>query len=177
MHQFLATMTQASAEHQSLSLHFLALCVAMPSEGCPVLTDWLRVAGDLWHGFENWRDAFETVAIDDQVLGKQQRPGMLQVKKGIGRASIILFGVYYSFHVLKESMSPEETADFQRWGLRNMYLCISQDLTVSILQVVSIQELKQWRHEMNPINGNQRSLNALVTCNFSNETSDQTCLF
>ena len=126
-------MTQASAEHQSLSLHFLALRVDMPSEGCPVLTDWLRVAGDLWHGFENWREAFETVAADDQVLGKEQRPSMLQVKKGIGRASIIMFGVLYTFQVLKDTMSAEETADFQRWGLRNMYLCIPHYLIVSIL--------------------------------------------
>ncbi len=123
-------MTQASAENQSLTMHFLALHVTMPSEGCPVLTDWLRVAGDVWHGFENWRDAFETVAVDDDVLGKEQRPGMLQVKKGISRASIIMFGVLYSFQVLKDKMSAEEAADFKRWELWNQCLCIniSQDL-------------------------------------------------
>lgn len=79
------------------------------------MTDWLRNAGDFWAvGFEAWREPIEVRPVDDAVLGAAMRPRCLVPTKGISRASIILFGVCYTYSNLRNSMESEETQDFVR---------------------------------------------------------------
>ncbi|CAK9059815.1 unnamed protein product [Durusdinium trenchii] len=106
----------ASAENQILQANVLVLQFQKASEGLPVLTDWLRNAGDFWAvGFEAWREPIEVRPVDDAVLGAAMRPRCLVPTKGISRASIILFGVCYTYSNLRNSMESEETQDFVRF--------------------------------------------------------------
>ena len=108
---------KATAEKQTISGHFSLLMLDKPSEGLPVLTDWLRTAGDVWTvGYEAWRSPIEVCPMTDDVLGQAMEPCTLVPVKGVGRASIILFAVCYSYMNLRD-MGPEELEDFSRTGI------------------------------------------------------------
>ena len=108
---------KATAEKQTISGHFSLLMLDKPSEGLPVLTDWLRTAGDVWTvGYEAWRSPIEVCPLTDDVLGQAVKPCTLVPVKGVGRASIILFAVCYSYMNLRD-MGPEELEDFSRTGI------------------------------------------------------------
>ena len=92
----------------------MTLQLQMPSEGLPLLTDWLRVAQDLWHGYESWREPIEVRTTE---LRAQQRPLILVPVKGVGRASMICFAVAYTFMRLKDTLSDDQLFDFKRRDL------------------------------------------------------------
>ena len=103
--------TEEAAQNQVMPFHFMTLQLQLPSEGLPLLTDWLRVGQDLWHGYESWREPIEIRAIE---LGVQQRPRILVPVKGVNRASMICFAVVYSFLELKDKMNDDQLIDFRR---------------------------------------------------------------
>lgn len=89
----------------------------MPMEGLPVLTDWKRTAFDVYRaGYEAWREPIEVRAASQDVLTQPLKPGVLIPTKGISRASIILYGVVYTYKELRNEMLQEEIDDFVRLG-------------------------------------------------------------
>ena len=107
---------QAKAESQINSANFLVLELQRPIEGLPLLTDWLRTAGDIWfNGYEGWRSPIEARVVSPEVLGKSMEPGVLLPVKGFGRASMIFFGVVFTYVTFPE-MEGEFLEDFQRHG-------------------------------------------------------------
>lgn len=92
----------------------LALYLQHPADGLPLLQDWLTTAGDIYHtGFEGWRETIE-VRCNSTCLGRPIEYGSLRPTKGVGRASVIMFAILYTFHELKNKLSKEETDDFAR---------------------------------------------------------------
>lgn len=89
----------------------------MPLEGLPVLTDWKRTSFDLFRaGYESWREPIEVRAASEDVLKHPLKPGVLIPTKGISRASIILYGIIYTYSNLRHQMGQEEIDDFARLG-------------------------------------------------------------
>ena len=110
---------QAAAESQVISAPLLVLAVHKVTEGWPVLTDWVRTAGDLYRsGYEAWREPIEVRAKDGSVLNSPMAPGCFIPTKGITRVSIILFGLVYSYKELKLEVvnNDEVQGDFARRG-------------------------------------------------------------
>ncbi|CAJ1344536.1 unnamed protein product [Effrenium voratum] len=101
-----------------LEIPLLAMWYTRPADGLPLLQDWLGTAADIFNnGFEALREPME-VKLRGQIQatgGLQLSFGALVPTKGVGRTSIILFAVVYSFLVLKDGMSVDELADFVRW--------------------------------------------------------------
>ena len=92
----------------------LALWLSKPSDGWPLYQDWLVTAHDIFHqGYEGWRETVE-VKCDDSHLGKAVQFGCLHPTQGIGSSSILVFGLLFTFHNLRDSMTEQETADFVR---------------------------------------------------------------
>ena len=106
---------EATGAAQMLQPPVLALWLHKPSDGLPLLQEWLVTATDIVHGgFEGWRETIEVRCLDSSCLGKQMEYGCFTPTKGVGRSSIILFAILYTFHNLKEKLSNEEIEDFAR---------------------------------------------------------------
>ena len=92
----------------------LCLKYKRPSEGLPPLQAWVRVARDVFHsGYENWREPFE-VKLSKELVDAKLSYSSLQVTKGVGRTSILFFGVLWTFLRLKDKLSMEQQSDFKR---------------------------------------------------------------
>ena len=106
---------EATGTAQILQAPVLALWLQRPSDGLPLLQEWLVTATDLVHGgFEGWRETIEVKCCDSSFFGQKMEYGCFTPTKGIGRSSVILFAILYTFHNLKEQLSDEETEDFAR---------------------------------------------------------------
>ncbi|CAK9000312.1 Midasin (Dynein-related AAA-ATPase MDN1) (MIDAS-containing protein) [Durusdinium trenchii] len=98
------------------SVPFLAMTLLKPSDGFPLLQDWLTIATDIFHqGFEGWRECVEVRCLDGSSLGKPLQYACLTPTKGITRSSIIMFGILFTFYNFKDKMTDEEVNDFSRW--------------------------------------------------------------
>jgi len=98
---------------QALAASCLLLEVDKPSEGWPLLTDWLRTAGDVWClGYEAHRAPIEVRPLEN-VLGLEMKPASLVPTKGVGRATVILFGICYTYCKMRDMEDPE-LKDFKR---------------------------------------------------------------
>ena len=101
------------ADMQALAASCLLLEVDKPSEGWPLLTDWLRTAGDVWClGYEAHRAPIEVRPLEN-VLGLEMKPASLVPTKGVGRATVILFGICYTYCKMRDMEDPE-LEDFKR---------------------------------------------------------------
>ncbi|CAL1149068.1 unnamed protein product, partial [Cladocopium goreaui] len=102
------------ADMQALAASCLLLEVDKPSEGWPLLTDWLRTAGDVWClGYEAHRAPIEVRPLEN-VLGLEMKPASLVPTKGVGRATVILFGICYTYCKMRDMEDPE-LKDFKRF--------------------------------------------------------------
>lgn len=116
-------LTEAAGIVSTLSPSVLALWLVKQSDGLPLLQDWLGTAHDVYHlGYEGWRESIEVRVCEDDLLGKGMENSCLVPSKGFGRSSVLLFGVLFTFHKLKDQLSSEEVADFaRRAGFPNAY--------------------------------------------------------
>ena len=93
----------------------LAFAAALPADGLPMLTDWMGTAQSIWGvKFEDWREPFEVKpSIGSVSPGDPLSFGSLEVVKGCGRMSVLLFSLFYSYLHLKTRLDPEELAAFK----------------------------------------------------------------
>lgn len=102
-----------------MQVPLLLLAMETPTDGLPVLTDWMRTASDVWRaGYESWRAPIEVRPRFGDVFGKPMKASSLVPTKGIGRASVLLFAVCRTYAV-NPNLEGEELADFQRTGFSN----------------------------------------------------------
>lgn len=95
-----------------VQLPFLCFTYHQPSDGLPLIQEWLNTAQDIYHGgYEATREPMEVVATDESLAF-----GTVSVSKGLGRMSILWFGVLFSYFKLKDGMLDDVKADFKRWG-------------------------------------------------------------
>jgi hypothetical protein len=113
--QKIQLFTEDASKAVTFAPPILALWFRKPTDGLPILQDWMVTAHDIFHvGFEGWRETIEAKCPDNSILGKPIEYGCLVPTKGIGRATVLLFGILYTFHELKDSMNQEEVDDFKR---------------------------------------------------------------
>ena len=112
-----------SPEHQaqeqksgtSLTIPVLALQYQLPVDGLPLLQDWISNASDIYHhGFEAAREAIEVRIMGSDTLPTLLDFGSLVPVKGLGKISILFFGIVYTYVKLRDTMTDEEQKDFQR---------------------------------------------------------------
>lgn len=88
-----------------------ALAYEMPSDGIPLFPTWRNNAMDMyWSGYDSLREPMECKERNLSAAHWQ-----LQCTKGLGRLSMILFGVFWTF-LHKDDMSDGVKADFCRWA-------------------------------------------------------------
>ena len=105
--------TKETADVQALAGSCLLLAVDKPSEGWPLLTDWLRTAGNVWQlDYEAHRAPIEVRPLED-TLGLEMKLASLVPTKGVGRATVILFGICYTYCKMRDMDFPE-LEDFTR---------------------------------------------------------------
>ena len=94
----------------------------LPSDGLPVLRDWLLTAeGVYFSEYESWREPFETESKTGDLLDLDGKPlsfASLLATKGCGRMSVIMFGLIFTYLRLKDTMEPAQKEDFARPGKR-----------------------------------------------------------
>lgn len=88
----------------------LAMWYTMPADGLPHLAHWVNTASDIFsQGFESHRETIEV-----KVRDPTDHMAKLEVSKGAGRASIILFALVWSYLEIGAAMTDEELRDFKR---------------------------------------------------------------
>lgn len=105
---------QQGINHFKVSV--LAFAPKKPVDGLPCLADWMTHAVSIWSlGFEDWREAIEVKPSPSCVSGQPLSYGCLEVAKGSGRMTILLYPMVYTFVNLKNSMSNEEMEEFKKF--------------------------------------------------------------
>ncbi|CAJ1399032.1 unnamed protein product [Effrenium voratum] len=104
----------ATARTAPFTLPLTSLGLTEPQDGFPILKDWLLNAWSIYSGgFENYRENVEVTAADNQ-LGNPCGFGSVQAAKGIGRVSILLFSVAYTYSHISKSWGEGEQEEFGR---------------------------------------------------------------
>lgn len=112
--------SQALVSNESaFPLPLLVLCYQRPSDGLPLLQDWRSNALDIYsNGFESFRESVEIRFSRDPLPDRFGYGDGIPVK-GLGKVSILFFGLLFTYLQLRDSLTPEEMNDFTRpWGLK-----------------------------------------------------------
>lgn len=92
----------------------MALNFQKPVDGLPIFHNWVSTAQDIFNrGFENWREIMEAKVADGAEPGNPMNFMTVVPVKGLGRVSILLWGVMWTY-LNKDSMDIDEKEDFQR---------------------------------------------------------------
>ena len=93
-----------------LQVPILALWYSIPADGLPHLAYWINTATDVFNsGFEPHREILEVKERDST-----RHMAKLEVTKGVGRASIILFALVWTYLELAPKIEDHELEDFKR---------------------------------------------------------------
>ena len=114
----LAVASQAPQEGKTFELPLLALCYRRPTEGLPLLQDWVSNARDIFHhGFEAHRESIEVRHSLDMWPEVVEYGSVLPVK-GLGKISMVLFGLVFTYVNLRSFLTEAELGDFIRLALK-----------------------------------------------------------
>lgn len=107
--------TEPQDQHgATVELPFLILGYQMPSDGLPHLPHWHNTAKDVFQaGYESHREPLE-VRLRENPDGVARMARLVPVK-GVGRTSVIWFGILFTYLQMKDTMSEDEVQDFRRW--------------------------------------------------------------
>lgn len=100
-----------------MDVPLLCFLYEKPVDGYPIYHSWVKTLADItMAGFESWRETLEVRVAGggSPTWGGDLGFGMLEVTKGLGRISILLWCVVHTYVKLKDSMTPEMQADFLR---------------------------------------------------------------
>lgn len=98
----------------------LAFKFKQPVDGLPLFHHWLSTAKGLYiEGYEALRELPE-VTTEVVLMGRYMDYHTVSTVKGVGRLSIILFGITWTY-LNKDTMDSEAKTDFVRhkWGHEN----------------------------------------------------------
>lgn len=95
-------------------LPIMAFTIGIPSGGLPILTDWACTAQSDWAGYEGWREGLEFKPVSAGLKGAPLSYGKVEVTKGFGRLSCLLFGLVCTYVHLKNSLTDEEMEEFKK---------------------------------------------------------------
>lgn len=106
----MVSLRQENSVQIPFRLPILSFMVKLAPDGLPMLGDWMTVAKSIWAiNYESWREPFEIKAAESSLApGDPIEYGSLEVVKGCGRLSILLFSIFYTCMELKNQLSDEE---------------------------------------------------------------------
>lgn len=109
-------MRQENSVQIPFSMSILSFMVKLAPDGLPMLGDWMTVAKSIWViNYEGWREPFEIKPADSSLApGAPVQYGSLEVVKGCGRLSILLFSIFYTYMEFKNQLSDEELESFKQ---------------------------------------------------------------
>lgn len=106
--------SQVPEEGKTFELPLLALCYRRPSEGLPLLQDWVSNARDIFsHGYERHRESIEVRHSSDMWPEVVDYGSVIPVK-GLGKISMLLFGLVFTYVNMRDSLTEAELGDFLR---------------------------------------------------------------
>ena len=101
--------TEGLGKKQLHGVPLTAVAYEMPADGIPMFQTWKSLAlGIYWQGYDSLREPLECRERDPTASHWQ-----LQCTKGLGRVSVILFGVFWTF-LHKDEVTDPMMADFRR---------------------------------------------------------------
>ena len=90
----------------------LGLWYELPGDGLPHLQAWTEAAANIYQtGFEGHRETMEVRLRPDYDEFKFAKVVPI---KGVGRASVLLFGLVYTFLEWRDDLLEDELEDFKR---------------------------------------------------------------
>lgn len=111
-HKWSQVFVPEAVDGTLLQTPVLALWFSIPSDGLPQFPHWVNTAKDVYlSGFESHREPLEC-KVRDEASGDCM--AKFEVTKGLGRTSIILFGIIFSYLEMAADLTNEELQDFQR---------------------------------------------------------------
>lgn len=98
------------------AVSILSIALEKPEDGLPILEDWASTARDIYAmGFEAHRETIEL-----RLHNKEMKKGdalsfaCLLPNKGIGRISMLWFGLLWTWKKLSQDLTDDQTRDFSR---------------------------------------------------------------
>ena len=104
-----------AASDELVSIPLLAFLYTRPVDGLPLLHSWLATGKDIWfRGYESWREIVEVQPAAESDPDTPYSFGSVGLVKGMGRISMLLFGLLWTYLKLRDSMTEEMQIDFIR---------------------------------------------------------------
>lgn len=123
----------------SVNLPILLLKFETPSDGVPHLPNWINTALDVYsHGYEKDRDSIEVRHSDSPAFTR------VVPVRGIGRCSVIWFGILWTYSELKDELTDSETADFARLTIWVVLCC---EIPGNAQAWWSLRNRRPWRYD------------------------------
>lgn len=98
---------------QVAKVPLLSISLTKPSDGLPLYQSWVNVASDVYYsGYESWRGVIEVKAFESP--GSQLDFHSLQATKGLGRLSVIYFGILRTYLKHQHDLTDEQIKDLKR---------------------------------------------------------------
>lgn len=106
---------QDNTVREPFKIPILAFKASLAPDGLPMLTDWMATSTSIWAlKYEGWREPFEFKASDGPTMGGTALDfGTLEVVKGCGRMTILLFSLVYTYLHLKNQLDDEALRAFE----------------------------------------------------------------
>ena len=101
-----------------MDVPLLCILFQRPPDGLPLYHMWVAVAKDIWHrGYECWREVLEVKGVNFKPGSPMHFHSVIAVK-GLGRVSVIMWGVLWAY-LHKDEMDCEMQTDFIRpWNFQ-----------------------------------------------------------
>lgn len=108
---------QENEVRSPFNIPILAFVPKLAADGLPMLSEWMTTAGSIWATqYEGWREPFEIKALEGiHLAGKSLCFGCLEVVKGCGRLSILLYSLFWTYLKLKNVMINEDMVAFRSY--------------------------------------------------------------
>jgi len=97
-----------------------------------MLGDWMGTASFIWAlKYEGWREPFEIKGVEGVATGGEPLSyASLEVVKGCGRLSVLMFSLFYTYLHLKNMLTDEELESLKQHLDTEGYMGISQSYRI-----------------------------------------------
>lgn len=94
----------------------LAFIPKLPADGLPMLGDWMGTATSIWAlNYEGWREPFEIKPSETAVAGQPLSFASVEVVKGCGRLTVLLFSIFWSYLHFKNQLDDSEKESLKQY--------------------------------------------------------------
>ena len=124
------------------AVSLLSIALEKPEDGLPILEDWATTARDIYAiGFEGHRETIE-LRLHNKEMKKGDALGFacLLPNKGIGRISMLWFGLLWTWKKLSQDLTDDQTRDFGRPVTKGTSFFLSYGIKRVTLEVIESED-------------------------------------